>query len=143
MTFTPNEITYLTSQPLGRLATVGPNGRPHVVPVGVFYDPEARDIVIGGVEGSGMATSKKFRDAQRHPEVALIVDDLASVDPWLPRYIEVRGWAKTHTSGGGDLGERIGAHMPFDPAYIRIHPRRIVTMGIDTDFFEVSARDVA
>ncbi|MFL5881601.1 MAG: pyridoxamine 5'-phosphate oxidase family protein, partial [Actinomycetota bacterium] len=31
--FTPPEIAYLTSQGLARLATVGPDGRPHVVPV--------------------------------------------------------------------------------------------------------------
>jgi pyridoxamine 5'-phosphate oxidase family protein len=33
--------------------------------------------------------------------------------------------------------------MPFDPAWIRIRPRRIVAMGIDGGSFELSARDVA
>jgi pyridoxamine 5'-phosphate oxidase family protein len=33
--------------------------------------------------------------------------------------------------------------MPFDPAYIRISPRRILPMGIDGGPFELSARDVA
>jgi hypothetical protein len=28
-----------------------------------------------------MAASKKFRDAQRRPDVALVIDDLAAVDP--------------------------------------------------------------
>jgi pyridoxamine 5'-phosphate oxidase family protein len=59
MTFTANEIKYLRSQPLGRLATVGPGGRPHIVSVGVFYDPETQTIVIGGHAGSNMAASKK------------------------------------------------------------------------------------
>ncbi|GAA2404803.1 PPOX class F420-dependent oxidoreductase [Actinomadura vinacea] len=142
MTFTANEIEYLKSQPLGRLATVGPGGRPHIVPLGVFYDPEARSIVIGGLAGTGMAASKKFRDARRHPEVAFAVDDLASTDPWAPRGIEIRGRAETHTTGGEEIGRRIGAAMPFDPAWIRIHPRRILTRGIDTGPFELSARDV-
>ena len=39
MTFTPNEIAYLGSQRLGRLATVGADGEPHNVPVGFHYNP--------------------------------------------------------------------------------------------------------
>jgi hypothetical protein len=38
--FTQAEIEYLQSQRLGRLATAGPDGRPHVVPVGFRYNPE-------------------------------------------------------------------------------------------------------
>ena len=141
-TFTNAEVEYLKSQPLGRLATVGPDDRPHVTPVGVFYDPETETIVIGGYADTDMAASKKFRDARRRPDVAFVVDDLATVDPWSPRFIEIRGRAETHTEGGEEVGERIGADiMPFDPAYIRIRPRRILASGIDGD--SLSARDVA
>ncbi|MEU7900510.1 PPOX class F420-dependent oxidoreductase [Nonomuraea sp. NPDC049152] len=143
MTFSAKEIEYLNSQLLGRLATVGPGGRPHIVPVGVFLDQETQTIVIGGHAGTNMAGSKKFRDAERHPDVAFAVDDLASVDPWTPRGIEIRGRAETHSTGGEEIGKRIGANMPFDSAWIRIHPRRILSRGIDTDAFELSARDVA
>jgi len=143
-TFTDAEVEYLNSQPLGRLATVGTDGRPHVTPVGVFYDPETRTIVVGGHAGSDMAASKKFRDARRRPEVAFVVDDLASVDPWTPRFVEVRGRAEAHTDGGEAVGVRIEAGMPFDPAWIRISPRRIVAMGIEGGGpFELNARDVA
>ncbi len=45
--FTHPEIDYLTSQRLGRLATVGPDGRPHVVPVGFRYNAELDAIDIG------------------------------------------------------------------------------------------------
>lgn len=126
-----------------RLATVDSDGRPHVTPVGVFYDPETQTIVIGGHAGSNMATSKKFRDARRRPDVAFVIDDLASVDPWTPRLVEVRGRAETHTDGGEEVSVRIGASMPFDAAWIRIIPRRIVAMGIDGGAFELNARDVA
>ncbi|MGI8910552.1 MAG: PPOX class F420-dependent oxidoreductase [Rubrobacteraceae bacterium] len=142
-TFTDAEIEYLNSQLLGRIATVGPDGRPHVTPVGVFHDPETQTIVIGGHAGSNMAASKKFRDAQRHPDVALVIDDLTSIDPWTARFIEIRGRAETYTNGGEEVGKRIGANMPFDPAWIRIRPRRILAMGIDGGSFELSARDVA
>ena len=139
-TFTDAEIEYLNSQPLGRIATADADGRPHVMPVGVFYDAEAQAIVIGATDG--MAASKKFRDAQRQPDVALVVDDLAAVDPWTPRGIEIRGRAETHTDGGEEAGERVGASFPFDSAWIRIRPRRILAWGIDNGSFELSRRNV-
>jgi pyridoxamine 5'-phosphate oxidase family protein len=139
-TFTDAEVEYLNSQPLGRIATVGSDGRPHVMPVGFFYDPETQTIVIGG---HNMAQSKKFRDAQRRPDVALVVDDLASVDPWTPRGIEIRGRAETHTDGGEEVGKRLGAGFPFNPAWILIRPRRILAWGLDGGSYALSARDVA
>lgn len=140
-TFTTAEVEYLTTQPLGRVATVGKDGRPHVMPVGVFFDPDAEALVIGSA--ADMVASKKFRDARTNPDVAVVVDDLASVDPWTPRGIEVRGRAEVHLSGGAEVGRRLGAGFPFHEAYLAIHPRRVVAWGIDTDSFTVSARDVA
>jgi pyridoxamine 5'-phosphate oxidase family protein len=139
-TFTDAEVAYLNSQRLGRLATVGPDGRPHVTPVGIFHDPETQTIVIGST--ADMPASKKFRDAQRRPDVAIVVDDVASVDPWTTRGIEVRGRAETFTEGGEEVGRRLGAGFQFNPAWIRIRPRRIRTWGIDTGSREPTARDV-
>ncbi len=39
---TEMEIEYPGDQCLGRLATVNASGRPHVVPVGFLYSPDAR-----------------------------------------------------------------------------------------------------
>jgi pyridoxamine 5'-phosphate oxidase family protein len=139
-TFTEAEVEYLQSQPLGRIATADSDGRPHVVPVGAFYDADSQTIVIGAT--GGMAASKKFRDARRRPDVAVVVDDLAAVDPWTPRGIEIRGRAETHTDGGEEMGERVGATFPFESAWIRIRPRRILAWGIDNGSFEMAARDV-
>jgi pyridoxamine 5'-phosphate oxidase family protein len=139
-TFTDAEIEYLYSQPLGRIATVGADGRPHVAPVGVFYDADSDAIVIGGA--GDMAGTKKFRDAHRRPHVAVVVDDLASVEPWMPRGIEIRGRAETHTDGGAEAGERVGASFPFQPAWIRVWPLRVLSWGIDGDSFDLTARDV-
>jgi pyridoxamine 5'-phosphate oxidase family protein len=139
-TFTQAEIQYLSTQPLGRIATVGPDGRPHVMPVGVFYEPETQAVVIGGA--GDMAASKKFRDARRRPDVAVVVDDLASVDPWAPRGIEIRGRAETHTEGGEEVGKRLGAGFTFNRAWIRIRPRRILAWGIDSDSYSLAARNV-
>jgi len=145
--FTEAEIAYLKIGPLrgqlGRLATVGPDGRPHITPLGVTYDPGTRTIVLGGYAGTNMAASKKFRDARRHPDVALVVDDLAAIEPWTPRGIEIRGRAETFTEGGEEVGRRLDPVMPWDPAWIRIHPRRILSWGIEPGSSELVARDVA
>jgi hypothetical protein len=56
----------LDSQGLGRIATVGADGMPHVIPVAVFYEPRTQALVIGSnADLAGMAATKKFRDA--HP----------------------------------------------------------------------------
>ena len=132
--FTPGEIAYLRGQRLGRLATVGPDGQPHVVPVGFRYNPDQDTIDIGGL--GGFAQRKKFRDVQRNPRAAFVVDDVPSVDPWVVRGIEVRGEAEVLVTGGKDV-------MPiFDDEIIRIRPRRIVSWGIDGAMDSANARSV-
>ena len=133
--FTPAEIAYLQEQMLGRLATVGRRGQPHVVPVGFRYNPEEDTIDTGG---HSVAATKKFRDVVHNPQAAFVVDDLASVDPWRVRGIEVRGDAEIVESGGEQIGPG------FAPEVIRIRPRRIVSWGIDdANFFKGNARTVS
>jgi pyridoxamine 5'-phosphate oxidase family protein len=57
------------------------------------------------------------------------VDDLATVDPWAPRGIEIRGTAEALPYGGEALGPGFSAEL------IRIYPRRIVAWGIDAPPF--------
>ena len=104
--FTDAEIEFVNSQRLGRIATVGADGMPHVMPVAVFYDPDADALVIGANVEFGeavMISSKKFRDAQRRPKAAVVIDDPG------PRILEVRRQAETHLDGGEDAGRRLGA----------------------------------
>lgn len=138
--FTEAEIEYLRSQPLGRLATVGADGRPQVKPIGFLFDIETDEFVIGGYAGSGMITSKKFRDIQATGEAALVIDDLAAIDPWTPRGIEIRGPAQAITEGGAEVGKRLGAPIDFDPAWILVVPRRIVSWGIDGSSYTIAGR---
>jgi pyridoxamine 5'-phosphate oxidase family protein len=140
--FTTAEIEFLRTQPLARLATVGADGRPQVKPVGFLLDTDTDELVIGGYAGSGMATSKKFRDVAATGSVALVVDDVAQIDPWTPRGVEIRGRAEARTAGGAEIGRRLGASFDFDPAWILVRPSRIVSWGIDGSSYEVSARDV-
>ena len=112
--FTAAELAYLTGgQQLGRLATVGADGTPHVVPVAFIYNA-ARDTI--DITGAGLEDTKKFRDVARSGRAAIVVDDLESTDPWRPRGVEVRG-----------RGEAIALPTPL----IRIHPERIVSWGLE------------
>jgi pyridoxamine 5'-phosphate oxidase family protein len=109
------------------------------MPVGVFYDPETQATVIGSAADT--AASKKFRDARRRPDVAVVVNDLAAVDLWTPRGIEIRGRAETHTGGGEEVGRRLAADFPFnrmDPHPPAADP----VVGIHSGSFALSARDV-
>jgi pyridoxamine 5'-phosphate oxidase family protein len=119
--FSDAEREYLASQRLGRLATVGPDGMPHVVPTGFRYNPQHDTIDIGGHD---FATRKKYRDALRHAKVAFVVDDIASVSPWRVRGIEIRGEVQVLETGGAELGPG------FAPQMFRITPRRVISWGL-------------
>jgi pyridoxamine 5'-phosphate oxidase family protein len=133
--FTPAELEFLGNQRLGRLATVGPGGAPHVVPVGFRYNPATDTIDIGG---QGMGRSKKWRDAGREPRVAFVVDDVSPAGR--PRLIEIRGVATRLPDGGTTLGRG------FDDELLRIAPSRIVSYGVEPGQphdYQVTGRDVA
>ena len=130
--FTSAEIAYIKTQPIGRIATVGPNGKPHVVPVGFRYNPDEDSIDIGGV--TGLTQRKHYRDLVRNPKVAFVIDDLPSVNPWTIRGIEIRGEAEILASGGQTI-------QPFfGPDMIRIHPKRLVTWGVESKEARTAAR---
>lgn len=121
--FTDIEIAYLTSQRLGRLATAQPSGTLQVSPVGFRYNPVTETIDIAG---HGMDTSKKYRNVSANEQAAFVVDDLATTDPWRPRFIEIRGWGEAIDDA---TDSAYGANSP-SAAIIRIHPQRILTLGL-------------
>jgi pyridoxamine 5'-phosphate oxidase family protein len=114
-------VSYLAGQRLGRLATAGADHKPHVVPTSFRYNAELGTIDVGGHH---VADTKKFRDVQANGWAAFVVDDLASVDPWRPRFLEIRGRAEAMPTGGAELGPGFGG------AFIRIHPEKVNTFGI-------------
>lgn len=90
MSFTAEEIDYMNSQPLARIATVSADGQPDVVPVGFEFD--GTYINIGGYRP---ADTRRHRNVLAGSEkVALVIDDLASTRPWVPRYLRVYGTAE-------------------------------------------------
>jgi pyridoxamine 5'-phosphate oxidase family protein len=132
--FTPGELAYLQSQRLGRIATVGADGQPHVVPVTFRYNPAEDAIEIGG--HGGFAKRKKYRDVQANPRAAFVVDDIVSAQPWTVRGIEIRGEVQILPTGGAAI-------VPsFDPDMFRLRPRRIISWGIDGAMSQQNARSV-
>jgi pyridoxamine 5'-phosphate oxidase family protein len=110
--FTEAEIAFLTEERLlARIATVGPDGMPHVTPVGWGLSSDQSTIEIGG---HNLTATKKFRDVERDGRAAVVIDHV--LPPWQPRGIEVRGKA-----------EAIGGERPV----IRIHPERVVSWGLE------------
>jgi pyridoxamine 5'-phosphate oxidase family protein len=103
MAFADDELDYLSSQPLARLATSGAEEQPDVVPVAFEYDGSV--FWIGG-SGQSVSATRKFLNVQRgRNRVALVIDDLVSLDPFIARGIRVYGIA-------GDPVERVGMVGP-------------------------------
>ncbi|MGH9129969.1 MAG: PPOX class F420-dependent oxidoreductase [Acidimicrobiales bacterium] len=133
MVFSKAELAYMSSERLGRLGTLTPGGTLQNSPVGFSVNPETGTIDIGGWN---MASSAKFHNVAATGEVAFVVDDIASVDPWVVRCLEVRGRAEA-------LRAQPSAAQPGqNDDIIRVHPRRIISWGLGPDGNQGSKRNV-
>lgn len=109
--FQPDELEFLTGERrLARIATVGRDGTPHVVPVGWSYNRATNTIDIGGHD---FESTKKYRDVARTGRAAIVIDEV--LPPWRPRGIEIRGVAEA---------------VAGQPALIRIHPDHVRSWGL-------------
>jgi pyridoxamine 5'-phosphate oxidase family protein len=73
-----------------------------------------------------MGASRKFRNVQANPQVALVIDDLVSLDPWTVRGLKIRGTAVALSD--------VDPPVPFmSREVIRITPNWIVSWGLDPD----------
>ncbi|WP_283136460.1 PPOX class F420-dependent oxidoreductase [Rhizohabitans arisaemae] len=109
-TFSQVELDFLAdAKLLGRLATVGADGMPHIAPVGWSVSGNTVEI-----RGRNFAATKKFRDVRRTGVAAIVIDEV--LPPWRPRGVEVRGNA-----------EAVDGPDPL----IRIHPTRIHSWGLE------------
>jgi pyridoxamine 5'-phosphate oxidase family protein len=123
MTLSEAERAYLSTQRLGRLATVAPDGAPQNNPVGFHYNEALGTIDIYGFD---MGATRKFRNVAANPRVALVVDDLASMDPWLVRGVEIRGRAEA-------VDDETPPMVGMSRQLIRIHPDRVISWNVDHD----------
>jgi pyridoxamine 5'-phosphate oxidase family protein len=109
--FTEDEVGFLRSHGVARLATVGAEEQPDVVPVA--YEFDGAHFWVGGTGESVLSTRKVRNVRAGRRKVALVVDDLPSFDPFIARGIRVYGVAD-------DPVQRVGMMGPG--LYLRITP---------------------
>ncbi|MPZ89779.1 MAG: PPOX class F420-dependent oxidoreductase [Nitriliruptorales bacterium] len=129
-TSTPHELAYLRDQRLGRLATVDAGGAPQNNPADFRIDGATGDVLVGG---RNLAATRKFRNIQRNPRVAFVVDDIASVNPWVVRGVELRGSAQALT----DVDP---PRRGISRELIRLTPQWIASWGIEPGELAMKAR---
>jgi pyridoxamine 5'-phosphate oxidase family protein len=118
--FSDAETAYLKTQRLARVATASSRGVPEVSPVGFEFD--GKYFWIGSHSQEIFPTTRRYRNITGgNPSVSLVIDDLASVDPWRPRGIKVSGKAEMMQHKG----------MFGEGRYFRITPRVTVSWGIE------------
>jgi pyridoxamine 5'-phosphate oxidase family protein len=139
--FSQKEVEYIKSQRLARIATAAPSIasskgeqqgenrsiQPDVVPVGFDFDGDY--FYVGGMN---ILKSTKYKNVLKNNKVAIIIDDLKSVDPWDPRGIRIYGTADVVTRQGGYME---GTGHP-NPSYIRVKPDKKWSWGIEEPVFE-------
>lgn len=122
MVFSEAELTFLRGQPIGRLATVAPDGVVQNNPTSFHVDDELGVLDIGGLD---LGRTKKFRNVERgSTQVAFVVDDVPSGDLRRARGVEIRGWAEA-------LHDQRPYFKALSIELIRIHPRLILSWSID------------
>ena len=138
--FSQKEVEYIKSQRLARIATAAQSIasskeeqqgedrsiQPDVVPVGFDFDGEY--FYVGGMN---ILKSTKYKNVLKNNKVAIIIDDLKSVDPWDPRGIRIYGTADVVTRQGGYME---GTDHP-NSSYIRVKPDKKWSWGIEEPVF--------
>lgn len=95
--FTDAEVAYLRSQPLMRFASASLSGRPDVAPV--VFEVEGDDILTSGFD---IPKTVRYRNVKENPRVSVVIDDLASTDPWSPRGLKIIGTCVIESHGEGE-----------------------------------------
>ncbi|GCE15365.1 PPOX class F420-dependent oxidoreductase [Tengunoibacter tsumagoiensis] len=121
--FSEKERAFLQSQTLARFATVAVNGQPDVDAVGFGFDGERFSM-----SGYALERSRKYKNVvSGHTLVSLIIDDLPSLEPLMPRAIKVHGEAEIVTLEQGYRGPG---------TYIVITPKVSWSWGVDAPAFQ-------
>lgn len=114
------EIQYLKTQRLARIASASPKGVPEVSPVGFEFD--GKYFWVGSHSQEIFSRTRRYKNITGgNSRVSIVIDDLVSVDPWKPRGIKVSGTAEV-MEHKGIFGKG---------KYIRITPKLSISWGIE------------
>jgi len=88
--FFEQELAFLRTQRIARIATVAPDGQPTVDAVGFSFD--GTHFYVGG---HNIQNTRKYKNVMAgNTKVSLVIDELKSVQPWLALGIRVHGEAE-------------------------------------------------
>ena len=74
--FTETQKAFVEVHRVARLATAGPGGQPHVIPICYAFDGESLYSAIDEKpKRVGPARLRRVRNIQASPQVALVIDD--------------------------------------------------------------------
>ncbi|MDQ3807783.1 MAG: PPOX class F420-dependent oxidoreductase [Thermoproteota archaeon] len=128
--FSEKEIEYLRSQHLARIATSSQDGIPDVTPVG--FDFDGKYFYIGGMN---VTKTTKYTNVMKNNNVALVVDDLKTINPWDPRGLRIYGTAEI-VARENIPAVQLRDNSHFKPTYIKIKPIKKWSWGIDRPLFQ-------
>jgi pyridoxamine 5'-phosphate oxidase family protein len=121
--FSEQELAFLRTQPLARLATVAVAGQPDADAVGFAFENER--FSIGGYF---LERTRKYKHiAAGQSKVSLLIDELRSLDPLEPRSIKLHGEAEILQLEEGFRGPG---------TYIVITPKVSWSSGIEGPAFQ-------
>ncbi len=136
--FTPAQARFIERHRVARLATAGPDGRPHVVPICYAFDGQRLYTPIDEKPKRAAAVRlQRVRNVQANPQAALVVDDYS--DDWSRlAYVLVRGRAEMLPEGRAQpealrlLRERYPQYQAMaleERPLLVISPERVVSWG--------------
>ena len=136
--FTPSQRAFIERHRVARLATAGPEGQPHVIPICYAFDGESFYSPIDEKpKRVGPAGLRRVRNIQANPQVAIVIDDYS--EDWAQlAYLLIWGRAEILT-GGSALDKAIDLLRRKYPQYrtmaleerpvLQITPTRAVAWG--------------
>jgi coenzyme F420-0:L-glutamate ligase / coenzyme F420-1:gamma-L-glutamate ligase len=108
MYFSDEQIAFIQSQPVGRLATADQTGQPHVIPVCYACDGASIYIALDAKpKRVAPQRLKRVRNLLNNPQVALVIDRYS--DEWSElAYLLIQGTATLLTPGDAEHSQAVG-----------------------------------
>ena len=115
--FSEQELVFLQTQRVARIATVAPDGQPTADAVGFSFD--GTHFYVGG---HNIQATRKYKNVVAgKTKVSLVIDELKSIQPWQAQGIRVHGEA-----------EAVESQAHFGPGlYLVITPKVSWSWGIE------------
>ncbi len=136
-TLSPQEVTFVNQQPVGRLATADGTGQPHVVPVCFVYLVGKFFIAIDE-KPKRTVYLKRLRNIAENARVALVID-VYQADWSQLAWLMVQGEAVVNRAGRDQPDALVALRQKYPPyramaledrPLLQIEPVRVLSWGL-------------